>query len=1366
MKNLKLGIILSCCFSLFAINVTAASNVKVPDILAPWQDWVLYNHEEELLCTSDYNNRDNIHCDWPSRLELIADDRQGSFSQNWLVEHERWLQLPGDEKHWPIEVKIDNQPALVMDRSGQPTVKITEGLHSITGNFSWATVPGYLSIPPHTGLVSVQLEGRKIISPDLDKQGRLWLRSGKQQSEKIENRLKLKSFRMIDDRIPARTVLYLDLDVAGTAREVLLGPAFDRELFVPVSLSSPLPARIDQDGYLNIQVRPGRWTMTMTARHLGPLSSLPFIRPDDGFWPAEEIWVFAARSDLRIVEIGNVTSIDPLQTSLPGNWQQYPAYRMLAGDIMKFPEIKRGDPQPAPDQLSLQRNIWLRFDGSGYTIQDTITGRKNTDWRLEINPPLKLGRVEVNGSQQFITRKEGSTRTGVELREGHLKLIADSEYQGSINKISATGWNHDFQKVDTKLLLPPGWRLVHAAGIDNIPRTWVNRWTLLDFFLVLIFCIAVAKLYSKPLAAISFLTLVLTYHEPDAPRWIWLALLIGFALIRYLPDGKFKQGVKVYQALALLGLLIISLPFSIKQLRTGIYPQLEKPWQAMANLAPRSAVSPESGKMVEELANEPYSTDSIERKAARFGKLADRAVSSPEEEYRYELDYSKSQIAQYDPDMILQTGPGLPAWTWNTVNMNWSGPVHRDQHISFILLGPLSNLFLAFTRVFLLILLTLGLLGISYRKGGGFTFQSLGKLLLFPLLLIAVTTPRECEAGEIPSPEMLQELQDRLLKADDCFPSCANATSMQIQISANELAVTLEVDSTIKTAVPLPGDIRYWLPDQITIDGQPATGLLRANNSFWILVPEGKHHIKFKGLLTGQSIVQFPLLLKPQHLNVIADGWLVEGVHDDGTSDNQIQFRRLTDKLSSSAQVLETGVLPPFVLIERTLSLGLVWKVENRISRISPPGSAIVLEVPLLPGESVITEGVRVADGKVQASIGSSISSLHWESFLERTDELLLKHTETNNWTELWRVDVSPIFHLEADGIPVILHQQGNRWHPTWHPWPGEEVKLKVTRPGGVAGQSITIDKSHLSVNPGQRATDSSLILLIRSSQGGQHTVTLPPDASLQEVLINGVVQPVRQEGVTVPIPISPGEQEVMLRWREPLGITTLFKTGNIDLGIQSVNTHIDVSLPLNRWPLFLGGPQLGPAVLFWSVLLVIALVAFGLSRTDLTPLKFHQWLLLGIGMSQSNIGGGLLVVGWLFALDLRGRKKTDTRHDLFNLMQVGIGILTLFALAALVGAINRGLLGHPDMNIVGNGSGSTLLRWYLDGSKPLLPKSWVLSIPMYVYRMAMLAWALWISFTLLKLIKWGWNKATEPVIWYKPLKNLDPIIEEDEQDK
>ncbi len=1327
-------------------SVYALESPNIPEPLKPWVDWALHNKEEQFECIPHYNNPNELQCNWPTELTLELNDTGGQFSQSWHIQHESWIKLPGNKKQWPREINVNGKPAIVIQKGDRPTIQLQPGSYSITGKFTWSKLPEFIQLSPQSALVSLAVNNDKIAFPVIDTSEKLWLKT-EQIEEKIENRLKIESFRLIEDRIPARIELYFSLDVAGSAREITLGPLYSPDRIIPVSLKSSLPVKLEEDAKIRVQVRPGQYSLTLIMRHIGPLETLSFEQSDDGFWPNQEIWSYYAHSNLRIVEIEGVPTIDPLQTSMPQAWQKYPTYRVLPGESMRFKEIKRGDPHPSPDQLTLNRTVWLRFDGTGYTIQDNIQGKKNTNWRLEMNPAVTLGRIAVNGKEQSITQQQGTDNTGIELREGIVNLTADSSYQGNIATLPATGWDHDFQKVTGKLYLPPGWKLINAGGIDNIPYTWVKRWTLLDFFIVLIFTIALANLFSKPLAGLAFVTLVLTYHEPGAPKYIWLALLIGFALLKHVPEGSFKKFVKIYQIAAFLVLLLFVIPYSIQALRIGIYPQLAKPWVSMTDYSRYSQKTPSEPAQLK-TEGDVFREREVARKAVGGAKDMARTAAAPMGSYS--SSYYQSQVMQYDPKAITQTGPGIPRWQpFGTIHYSWSGPVTRDQAISFLLIGPRTNLVLSFARVFLIILLVLGMFGIRYKRGAGFQFPDLKSYFVGAFLILAFLHPSIIQAGEIPSQEMLNELQKRLLEKDECFPACADISDITIKISPENLSMVANIDTQIETAVPLPSHVQHWLPQKVMVDGGDAKGLFRLNNSFWVMVPAGKHKLQLNGSIRKQNILQLPFPLKPHHAEIAASGWSVDGVHPDGSFDSQLQFKRIVEQQDKKAEILETGVLPSFTLVERNILLGLVWKVETAIKRISPNGSAIVLNVPLLPGESVTTEGIRVTDGIAQINLRADQSQIRWESFLEPSDSILLNHAKTDDWTEIWRVDVSPIYHLETEGIPVILHKTGTRWYPTWHPWPGEEVTLKVSRPAGVTGQTMTVEKSHLEIRPGRRTTNSKLSLTIKSSQGGQHSISLPPDVELQEVKIGGKIQPIRQEGRDVPLPIIPGQQEIELQWLDQGGITSMFKTAEIDLGTQSVNTSADLYLPRSRWPLFVGGEQLvGPAVLFWSVLVVVVLISFGLAQTGLTPLKFYHWVLLGIGMSMSNLGACLFVVGWLIAVDLRKKGGSINKNN-FNLMQFGIMLLTVLAMGSLLYAISHGLLGHPDMNIVGNGSNSSVLRWYQDMSDNTLPQAWVFSIPMFAYRIAMLVWALWISFSLVSVLKWGWKRFAEPTIWY-----------------
>jgi len=191
------------------------------------------------------------------------------------------------------------------------------------------------------------------------------------------------------------------------------------------------------------------------------------------------------------------------------------------------------------------------------------------------------------------------------------------------------------------------------------------------------------------------------------------------------------------------------------------------------------------------------------------------------------------------------------------------------------------------------------------------------------------------------------------------------------------------------------------------------------------------------------------------------------------------------------------------------------------------------------------------------------------------------------------------------------------------------------------------------------------------------------------------------------------------------------------------------VSMPAQRWVLWLAGPTFGPAVLFWSVLLVTVLVAVALSRVPHSPLRLGAWILLGVGLTQVSVPSAALVVVWLLAIGWRAALGARVRPWwAFNLMQLALLGATGLAFLALFEAVRRGLLGQPDMQIAGNGSVLTALRWTADRVPGALPRPAVLSVPLLVYRLAMLAWALWLATAMLGWVRHGWQALGTGGLW------------------
>jgi hypothetical protein len=209
-------------------------------------------------------------------------------------------------------------------------------------------------------------------------------------------------------------------------------------------------------------------------------------------------------------------------------------------------------------------------------------------------------------------------------------------------------------------------------------------------------------------------------------------------------------------------------------------------------------------------------------------------------------------------------------------------------------------------------------------------------------------------------------------------------------------------------------------------------------------------------------------------------------------------------------------------------------------------------------------------------------------------------------------------------------------------------------------------------------------------------------------------------------------------------------KTPAVQIGEKAVNADVQVQMPRNRWILWAKGPRLGPAVLFWSYLFVIILAAIGLGRVTWMPIKTWGWLLLGLGLTQIHPLLSLLIVGWLLALGFRKKQPLSEKAFVFNLGQLMLVAWTVTALIGLYYAVKKGLLGLPYMQIEGNDSSDFFLKWTQDRIDGFMPQAMVYSLPLLVFRVLMLVWALWLAYALLKWLRWGWDCFGSGGMWRK----------------
>jgi len=549
-------------------------------------------------------------------------------------------------------------------------------------------------------------------------------------------------------------------------------------------------------------------------------------------------------------------------------------------------------------------------------------------------------------------------------------------------------------------------------------------------------------------------------------------------------------------------------------------------------------------------------------------------------------------------------------------------------------------------------------------------------------------------------------------------------------------------------ALPLPATEDNTTLLRVRVDGQPIDSLRRTSEAAMLPLSRGVHLVELDYAVSGGD-TSLRFSLPPMRVLFDGRGWQAEGIDEDRLINETVHLSRSAGPAAAGAQQAqqEGGAqqFPPYVRVTRTLRFDLDWSASASVERLSPREGGVTLAVPLLKGEHITTSDIKVQNGQATVSLGQGQEQAGWQSRLDKGPALHLAAPALAERAEVWRVEVGPSWHVQWDGVPVTLSSNsGGETVFEFHPLPGETLTLTPTLPPAAEGMTRAIDHASLEHAIGMRASEHTLSFRLRASQGGEHVITLPEGMETLSVRREGQELSLRPQGGKLTLPVSPGEQTYAITLRQPGEPDAWLHMPAFDLGLPATNIDIQVSLPEQRWLLASLGPRVGPAVLYWgelAVALVLAfLLALLLTRRGWTSLRFYQWFLLVLGFSTFSWTALALIVLWLIALDWRQRAGALPAWPpvAFNGVQIALALLSAAALCALIAVIPVGLLALPDMGVAGHGSYGNRLNWFADQSGALLPNVTLVSLPMWTYRAAMLAWALWLAWTVIGWLRRG----------------------------
>jgi hypothetical protein len=1332
-------------FALWFVSLAShAAELVIPDPLKSWQSWALQGEEFRrcpFFANQQPNSANEFICAWPERLTLEVNARGGDFTQRWQVFAESWVKLPGSVEHWPRVVKLNGVAAPVIERDGVPTLRLGPGAYSISGTFQWSSRPEQLAIPQQTGIVELSVDGRTVPQPERPG-GAIWL--GKRREAEQQQQTSMQVYRLLRDDVPAFMTTQIRLQVAGEAREAVLGQALPQN-FVPMAINSLLPARIEVDGTLRVQLRPGQWMISIESRATSIAAELKAAISDQA---SEEIWSFLANDRLRVTAVEGVTAIDPAQANVPAEWRGLPAYRMTKDSTMTITERSRGLANQDANQLQLHRQLWLDFEHGGYTVVDTITGTMRQAWRLDMATPYRALSARI-GAENLLVTSAGPDLTGIELRMPNLDLQATGRLEQSSGRMAATGWQTRFASVSGQLNLPPGHHLLAAFGEVDAPTSWASRWSLLDFFLVLIVAVSAWKLRSVVFGVVSLAALVLVHQEQATFAWLMLNLLAAVALARVAPIGKLQTAMTWYRNGSFAVIVLAFVPFAIDQVRLAIYPQLETPFGSSGFGAGAPEERLMEAKMLEReatIAPQVAMAPSQENDAAY-----DRNGSSRRPEFS---PSATEQVTQrYAPGTVVQAGPGVPNWYFNPYRYSWSGPVDASETVRFVIASPFWMFLWRVLGIAALGAFVAGVAQISWQQLRIATLRSAllksGAAVAMVFGFATFLAPYSAHS-QIPDAAVLTELRTRLTQPPACAPACAETLSAAIAVTTDRLDLTLEVSALANVAIPIPIAVGRWEPESISVDGQSAGALYRdPQQNYWLALRSGAHTLRLSGRLAAAESMQLVFPQKPRAVSAGGTGWEFSGINDGRMLTNALELVRVRSSATTDRLAAATA-FAPFVSVRRHVRFDLDWTATTVVERIAPDKGAITVEVPLLPGESVLTAGLtpRERNGirTVQVGLTGGERSVSWESALPRAAVMQLVMAEAQDRTEVWSFAVSPIWNVQFEGVPQIEPDvSGGQWTFDYLPRGGESLKLQIVRPETAGDQTLALDSVRLQSNVGRRATDSVLSISYRSTQGGRHTISLPLDAQVTAVTADGSPIPVRPQDGQLSLGLLPGAHSLEVQWQTDRGAGFRTSSPIVDLKTSASNITTQLNLGGERWVLYARGQGVGPAILYWGELLVFIAIALLLGRYTKSPLRTHDWLLLGLGLSTFSWSVLLIFAVWVFAMQWRANKLDAPSHARFNLLQVALAALSIFTVGGLIAAIPTGLLQQPDMSVRSPSDG---FAWFLDQAQGALPPVALYSVPLMVYKIAILLWALWLSFALLRWLPWAWGAFAAGGIW------------------
>lgn len=1172
----------ACVFALALLGSSAGSvpsragaqpldPASVPPALREWVPWVTAS-DADYGCT---RVADALVCAWPGTLELTVTGNDVTFAMDVVLDRRREVPLPGGEGQWPIDVKEGaRELAVLADDGGPPRVTLEAGTHRITGRVRFGRSPESLHVPNEIARVLAVVNPTTRIPLERASEGVVALSwatptTSETPGEDTTDSLSIDVVRRIVDGLPLCVETQITARIGGRARAISLGHALVSGT-VPSSVESSLPIQVDADGNIVVQAQSGTHRIRIKALVGNPAATLaaPQLATP---WPEQEIWLFAPSELHRQVDVRGASSIDPQSPVIPEDWRSAAAYVLRGGETLTLAEVRRGEADPPPNALRINRSLWLDFDGQGFTARDEISGEMHRAGRLDLLEG-ELGRVNIGGAAQLITLPQRGPRgaRGLEIRSEDVSVEAEWRSDASPTDVPAVAWSEDARSLEVLLNLPPGYTLFATRGVDHAD-SWLSRWDVGPLFLVLLIAVIFARLFGKKEGVAALVTMVLVFHEDDAPTFVWLAVLVPMAILVLFKRGLFARLVYVVFACSAAALVVIAGMFVAAHLRYALHPQLYT--EASAGGDDGSSDGYDMGSIG--LLRSADTEEGGSGYGRGGGEAMEEAVAAPEAAARQErmavtgaaslaaqsaianaIDGSGSPNGQdvdrrsdnwIDPNAVVQTGHGLVAWRHTSVQLRWSGPVARGHHLSVYLVPPFMQRVLALGRALGILFL---LYAIAKHRPGWpeptvdgpanpppaptpepapetkpdptpepekqAPSEGVARLVTAVTALALVCTGGIAHAqppADTPAPTILTELHDRLVAPPACGSSCARIGDAALVANGDTLTIAFVAHTEAQAAVALPGPATAFVPTSVKVDGAASNALrLGEDGRIYLRLPTGVHRVELGASLAGRASIALSFATPPARLAVTATGWTTSGVDENGLVRGSLELRRQlgasTMPTPDAQAATRTADVPVWVSVERHVDVGVQWLVTTTIRRESTTSAPAVVRLDALPGESVLGSEAVIDGTKIVATLGQGVPELVFTSSIHVGNGVAL--------------------HMDPANVAASEVHRSETWSfacsPLWHCTHEGIAPIRHATGGTFSptfapypGESVRLATTRLRAAPGGSFTVQRASLdLTPGARSREGELSLRVHTSVSNTLRIGLPRGVDVEAVTV----------------------------------------------------------------------------------------------------------------------------------------------------------------------------------------------------------------------------------------------------------